>query len=364
MRHFKGIQYQVVNRSKGTPSKSANETEKSIILNYPCTNSYDCTPYVVLFPSGTYKFELWGAQGGNGRYLNSNEIREDSGGKGAYASGTIFLEGLHTFYFFIGGKGEDQIYTGSIAAKGGYNGGGTGGVDKADGTLPESSAGGGGSTDVRFYPDDSLKALKSRIIVAGAGAGSCSIDDNIDTNTYIAGDGGTLSGTSASSFAIPGNQTYGLFGKGQDGLSFGRSSYPSGGSTGGSGSGYYGGITFDGKHSGISFEIGGSGGSSYISGYTLCDSVLNDNSDPPLHSGDNIHYSTYYFKDPVMKMRGSPNFTSPQGTSEFGHKGNGAVKITIIEVHGRILQRCTMKMIRQAPNISLLGMIIIMRSQR
>ena len=343
MRSFKGIRYSVVDKLKGTASTEKNETEKSIIFNYPCETTYECTPYSLIFPPGKYKFELWGAQGGDSRYWNIKDIRPDSGGKGAYVSGTLFLQGIHKMFLYIGGKGEDQAsYSGRVVSKGGFNGGGNGGVDEYDDSFPESSAGGGGATDVRLAYGDNLRELKSRIMVAAAGGGSSSINDTNDQQTYLSGNGGTLTGGWFSKNQIPGNQTSGIFGKGQDGISMDNSFYGAGGSTGGSGGGYYGGITIDEQTKAVShYEVPGAGGSSYVSGFEGCNSVIDDNSDPPVHSGKSMHYSNLFFNDPSMKMFRARDFLDPHGKFENGHSGNGVAKITVIEAKWINVFYCT-----------------------
>ena len=354
MGSFNGIKYYIVDRGKGTISTETNIKDKSIILNYPCEKTYDCTPYSVTFPPGTYKIELWGAQGGDARYWNIKTIRPNSGGKGAYTSGILRLEGVNKFYFYIGGKGENQEdYYGKSISKGGYNGGGSGGVDLCDDKMPESSAGGGGSTDIRLILNDSLKALKSRIMVAAAGGGSTSVNNTYEMDTYLSGNGGNLLGNSYVSNQIPGTQTSGLFGKGQNGFDYNCSHFKSGGSTGGSGSGYYGGLTKSGEEYTLAdYEIPGAGGSSYISGYDECNSVIEDESNPPKHTGKSIHYSNIFFNEPEMKMFGSNNFQDPYGKYEKGHSGNGAAKITVIETHGQIMPKCTNNIrLIKAPNL-------------
>ena len=332
-----GIRINVVDRSKGRTNVKYNSTEKSILLSFPCTNSSFCTPYVVYLPTGIYRFELWGAQGGYSRYSNEGNINPYSSGKGAYAAGTLKILAESRLYFYVGGMGENQTSIYSDMSLGGFNGGGNGGVDKVDPTYPESSSGGGGSSDIRLIKGDSLLALKSRIIVAAGGSGSVSSSGTSGIDNYLAGDGGMLSGTSYTEYAIPGNQTYGVFGKGADGYSLGKESYSLGGSTAGSGSGYYGGISnylnISGK---IAFTVAAAGGSSYISGYEGCDSVNFDTSDPPTHSGSPIHYTKISFDDPVMMMKGNISFVDQYGNHENGHHGNGAIKIKIIERFGSV----------------------------
>ena len=43
--------------------KETIQTRKSIVLNYPCSDRNDCTPYVLQVSKGVYKFESWGTKG-------------------------------------------------------------------------------------------------------------------------------------------------------------------------------------------------------------------------------------------------------------------------------------------------------------
>ena len=143
-----------------------------LLYKYQCEDTTTCHPIEVNLSKGTYKFELWGAQGGEGRFQNQITLHDDSGGKGAYVSGVIKLDEERTFYLYIGGKGEDQNSTAQGAfGRGGYNGGGNGGADTYDTNPPESSAGGGGATDIRLISGEpnNIHSLRSRIIVVAAG---------------------------------------------------------------------------------------------------------------------------------------------------------------------------------------------------
>ncbi|WP_434503168.1 glycine rich domain-containing protein [Prevotella sp.] len=60
--------------------------------------------------AGTYKLEVWGAQGGTD---SSDEI---TAGKGGYARGQINLTNMQIIYVCIGGQGGSTASTGS----GGY----------------------------------------------------------------------------------------------------------------------------------------------------------------------------------------------------------------------------------------------------
>ena len=117
----------------------------------------------ITLETGRYKLEVWGAQGGG------------NGGCGSYSSGMIDIENSETFYYNVGGKGEDMI-NGQIVA-GGYNGGGS----------ARSASGGGGAThiatqsgllsalvDYKGTYSDEKKTYESTdiIIVAGGGGGT------------------------------------------------------------------------------------------------------------------------------------------------------------------------------------------------
>ena len=84
------------------------QDQKRTVFNYPCHDVTTCKPYTVILRPGIYKFETWGAQGGDSRYHNIKNIHKDSGGKGAYASGSIKLSVVTKLFIYVGGKGEDQ----------------------------------------------------------------------------------------------------------------------------------------------------------------------------------------------------------------------------------------------------------------
>ena len=117
---------------------------------YRCGSISTCTPYEVDLPPGIYRFEAWGAQGGNtgGRA---------TGGKGGYAAGDITLKKSQHFYIYVGSKGSSYPNPDEFA----YNGGGRG----------LKSGAGGGATDFRVISD----SLYHRIMVAGGGGSVCGI---------------------------------------------------------------------------------------------------------------------------------------------------------------------------------------------
>ena len=164
------------------------------------------------------------------------------------------------FYFYLGGKGEDQSDEGNIfVSRGGYNGGGNGGIDlnPTEYKSPESSAGGGGATDLRTN-----ETIETRILIAGGGSGATDYanyvlngscgggfsgedgKDSIHSPSNKKGSGGTqtIGGSSYSEqgkFGYGGNQTRKMsFGSGGGGGWYGCGSGQAYGATGGGGSGY------------------------------------------------------------------------------------------------------------------------------
>ena len=67
-----------------------NKAEGTYFINNPC-QSFNICPYKLFFQPGIYKIELWGAQGGDARFINVPTIDYTSGGRGAYVSGLLSL---------------------------------------------------------------------------------------------------------------------------------------------------------------------------------------------------------------------------------------------------------------------------------
>ena len=252
--------------------------------------------------TGTYKIELWGAQGLN-----------NYGGLGGYVAGEIKLKEKQKLLVHVGTRGD--------------------------------------STDIRL--DESLV---SRIIVAGAGGGGFYYNEcghGYDPATGGAGGGldgypgasGTM-GTKMIREAQGGTQkSGGLYGYGNEyptiGSSgqFGIAGTSSAGITGLGGNGYYGG-----GGSGRAYCNGGSGGggSSFISGHEGCDAVAKGSTDDNItHSGQSVHYSGYSFSNTVMIDGMGYNWTNVKGDLikmpdhdgidvMIGNSGDGFAKITFI----------------------------------
>lgn len=262
------------------------------ILNF----DYTGTVQTVTLPKGTYKLECWGAQGG---YSSSNSgIEVGMGGKGGYSAGTITLNQKTLIYIYTGGVGS---ISGNGKADGGFPNGGSSWAS----STSEGAGGGGGSSDIRIGTD----SLYARVIVAGGGGGGG--EDN-ETGGY---GGGETGGTSGS--GTPGSQTApsGYFGIG------GHTSYDGGGGGGGwYGADPAGGQTTPATGSSVSDTSGSPGGSGYV--YTSATA-----SNYP--SGCLLNSS--YYLSAAKTIAGNTSFTSPTGSSETGHSGNGYCRITVIE---------------------------------
>lgn len=279
------------NKMYGVGSANSN----CAVMNFDYTGSIQTA---TLTP-GRYKLECWGGQGGS----YSSYI----GGYGGYSKGTITLTEATTVYVSVGGAGSSS----STAA--GFNGGGTG---------ISSGRGGGGATDVRI----SQNSLYSRVIVAGGGggAGVASADANPcgcgggeyggdgyynnTTGSYTTGQnrsGGSASQTAGGITWSTGTQA-----------TFGQGGNASGYSCGGGGGGWYGG---GGAYDSDSDSDGrwGGGGSGYV--YTSATAKNYPNGC--------LLNSTHYLTN-AQTIAGNTSFTSPTGSAETGHTGNGFCRIT------------------------------------
>ena len=84
-------------------------------------NVYNYTGQYQVFTApinAQYRFELWGAAGGQTLYNGSH--RGYLGGRGGYTAGTLHLDEGETLYLFVGGMGQNGIRNGY--AQGGWNG--------------------------------------------------------------------------------------------------------------------------------------------------------------------------------------------------------------------------------------------------
>ena len=132
------------------------------ILNCP----YSGEAKSIVLPKGTYKLEVWGAQGGN---MSQSSTFLTASGHGGYSYGTITLSDETVFYLYTGGQGGMSTSSSNVKVEGGFNGGG---FASHEGTG-EPGNGGGGASDIRIAQD----SLYARVIVAGGGGGSGEDDE-------------------------------------------------------------------------------------------------------------------------------------------------------------------------------------------
>ena len=295
---------------------AASQLAAGDILNCP----YSGSAKSVTLPQGTYKLEVWGAQGG---YRSSTTY----GGKGGYSYGTITLPEETIVYLYAGGHpGNGTSSAGTTAARaGGFNGGG----------YRTGYYGGGGGSDIRIGSNN----LKARVIVAGGGGsdgatnkqgmygggitGGSSTENFTQYKNYCGKGGNTTYSGYSTSYTATSQVTaystttaayYGGFGFGGYGL------YASNGYGGAGGGGWYGGAgTYpDGS---ADDDRGGGGGSGYV--YT--------SSTASQYPSGCLLTEEYYLTD-AATVAGNTSFKDYSGSTVTGHSGHGACRITAIEV--------------------------------
>ena len=272
--------------------------------------SYSGAKKSIDLPAGTYKLEVWGAEGG---YRSSSS----QSGKGGYSTGVLTLTNKTTLYIYSGGSGNSVTTATNNIYPGGFNGGG----------YRQSYKGGGGASDIRIAKD----SLYARVIVAGgggsdgrssggpggAGGGTSGIAASSGLGQY--GYGGTQTGftTTATPLTAQGvtNDSKNCIG----GFGFGGfGCYRSSGYGGAGGGGWYGGCGAY-PDSSADDDKGGGGGSGYV--YTS-DTAANYPSGCLLNSN-------YYLAN-ASTTNGTVSFVKPDGGNEKGHTGNGYARITIL----------------------------------
>ena len=216
---------------------------------------------------GNYKLEVWGAEGGKGYGWNHSNY-EGIGGKGGFSTGNIELSNDTYLYIYVGGKGIDAKSPSSgtiMTADGGWNGGGKAFHSQSSWAMAGS---GGGATDISIRGTtnstdwNNTNHFYSRIIVAGAGAGSGDAARSGSSGSSADGGygGGSTGGTGIRGYCTGNsssgagqnaggnilndgtstsyNGSVGTFGKGADGVQSGGDS-----TGGGGGGGWYGGAS-------------------------------------------------------------------------------------------------------------------------
>lgn len=225
----------------------------------------------------------YGAQGGHG---SGPTYDDNKGGLGGFATGKLAVSPGDTLRIRVGGSGQNaQI---AATAQGGWNGGGTGGLDAE--YTNNGAAGGGGATDVRFGGN----GLENRVLVAAGGGGASKnapggaggAENGLNGSLFGTGQPGIGGSAIAGGmvFATDRGATPGALGVGGNG----STNHPSWGG-GGGGAGYYGGSggTATADHN-YGHAGGGGGGSSFVG--DLKDAEMRENE----KSGNgilSIHYS-------------------------------------------------------------------------
>ena len=265
--------------------------------------------YDTLLP-GSYKFEVWGASGGDQVGLNQ-EIGSHAG-LGGYAEGILTLTEKADIVINVGSMGtRGTLDYGENAKGGGCNGGGGGTQSKLTGA---NGFGGGGASDIRIGGD----TYYHRIIVAGGGGGA---DDGTDKTADVLGgqnDGsGGYGGGEVAGQGYNEGVPYYEAGMMVSGYRFGdgepASKNDAISDTGGGGGGWYGG------YAGKNHNSGGSGGSGYV--YTSTAIVV-----------DGYLVDPKYQLTDAKTVAGNQPFPSVSGSeTEVGHKGDGFVRISLVK---------------------------------
>ena len=307
---------------------------KSITYEYGYNGNYQTftAPY-----SGVYKIECWGASGG--------DLNAYVGGKGAYTNGNILLNKNQILYIYTGEQGGRTIIPLTPFNSGSNQ------VD--NGQEWQWGRAGGGATDIRLVSGtwNEFNSLKSRIMVAAGGGGAnnrnCTEIGSTTGPYYGDGNGGYGGGliggagttenhvnplsnvvggyytdTGATQTAAGYYTAYLPYTNSGYGGGFG---YSSGNAQSGGGGGYYGGATVA--------HCGGSGGSSFISGYSGCNAIDKSSTfDKITHTGLPNHYSGLIFTNSQMIV-GNSSMPKPTGGTETGHAGNGYARITFVSAN-------------------------------
>ena len=253
--------------------------------------------------NGTYKLEVWGAQG--------YTINSYMGGYGGYSTGKIIFSKNQEIYLFVGEKGKGGLanntryssYPNSLNAIAGDN--------------VSYIGSGGGSTHIALENSliSQITKLEKLIIVSGGGGASTWTSGNYWSGT--GGSGGGFKGNSGqsniSNFLPGGGGTQNSGGNsGSNGTAgnFGLSELtnPSGSCGGG---GYYGG--------GTSWGSAGGGGSGYIGNTLLTEKSM-------------YCYNCTESNEESIKTV-STTCTNATPTENCSKQGNGYAKITLISLH-------------------------------
>lgn len=285
---------------------------KGDIINCPYTGNIQS----LKLPKGTYKLEVWGAQGGNA-YVGSTISGTYHGGYGGYSVGTYTTNDEMTFYLIAGGAGISSSTNWDVGYGGGYNGGGRSGR--------RYGGSGGGASHIALKTGllaDLVNNQDDILIVAGGGGGAEGYSSDTATCLKIGGAGGGTAGEVGSSYSA----SYAAGAGTQSGGGVGGSGYTYTGATGSFGLGGDASVNYTYNYSGGGgggFYGGGGGGGTSSSSTTY----IRRNSSGGGGSG---------YVNPILNNAytslGTTSFLSPEGNEEIGHLNNGYCRITILEI--------------------------------
>jgi len=219
------------------------ETEEETV-GYDYTYLYTGGQQFFVAPDGVRAIDVT-ATGGNGGDKGSIQ-----GGRPATVSGRMSVTPNQELFLVVGQDGGTGI---GAAYQGGFNGGGTGGMNSLASAY---GAGGGGATDIRTKSLFEEGTLESRIVVAAGGGGAGSTANGTGEGVRQGGAGGNAGSAGARAESAGANNTIGSGGFG------GGAGSASAGGGGGSPAGFpYGGTGQTGEV-GSDGELGwgGSGG--------------------------------------------------------------------------------------------------------
>lgn len=279
---------------------SKKENNNPIPIGEPIDFAYTGQPESIELGKGTYKLEVWGAQGGY-----------NTGGKGGYSSGTLSIREQNTLHVYVGQKGK----SGTTTRDKSFNGGGYGNTS-TNGIRSH----GGGASDIRLIGGswNDTKGLYSRIIVAGGGGGGYlfngisylggeggGINGNPSRTSYTEayGEGGTQTSGGKSLFSSADSLMHGSFGVGGDGNPIGAKNTYNGG-----GGGWYGG--------------GGGNSAGGGSGYALTESS---------HKPSGYNVSEELYLEDTQLIPGDQSMPNPNGGDMVGNSGHGFARITRVD---------------------------------
>ena len=272
--------------------------------------------------TGTYKLEIWGAQGGNGK---TDMAYNQKGGYGGYSVGTTNLLANDKLYIVVGGQGQRGVGDGvsRVIVSGGYNGGANNLAGKAY-TTDNYFGSGGGATHIATENkgDGTLsnyENYQSRLLmVAGGGGGAYYFSLSGYKHRSAGGSGGGFEGQDVQDYNSSVSNAYKATG-GKQTISSGNSSLyygkfglataPTDGNVGGGGGGYYGGAS----------GFGGGGGSGYIGNELLINKVM-------------YCYNCTESSNESTKTI-STTCTNETPTENCSKQGNGYAKITFISTN-------------------------------